>query len=355
MIDSSRLFPHKTFSELTIRPDDVALTLPSGKTVSVKARPAVAIQPNEFHLFADEDVADWSRMQLRVRVLAQENAIAALLPAGSNILESTTMLVAATCLSTKVRRRVFLTSDHGKPGEWYGSIDFSKEDLADAVDLSPILARKTRFPEAAKDSDGQPLATFPGAIIAFGEAIRLFTDEPKEDLSGSFRVTWEDFSQSKNEWRCSHATEMFFIDASVETPQVFLNSKHELLKQTLMKKRPRPPEAAIKAAIISYIAHSTWVTLFLAAVKDCGGTDDEPLAWPTDEVKTKVLRRLLPLIVPERTDDEARRDFAVELFQDRDSSRFCTLLTKLHSAVQALINIDNYVVKTLEATSEGEE
>jgi len=354
MIDSGRLFPHKTFDELTIRPDDVTLTLRTGKMVSVKARPAIAVQPNEFHLFAEEDVSDWTKLQLRVRVLAQENAIVGLLPAGSDLAESTTMLVSALCVATKTRRRIFLTPDGDKPGEWYGSIDLANEDLADAIDFAPVLSRKTRFPGSAKDADGLPLATYPGAIIAFGESIRVFADQPKEDQNGSFKVTWEDFEHSTNEWRRSHCTEMFFVDTSAETPQVFLNSKHDLLKQTLMKKRPRASEAAIKAAIIAYIAHTTWATLFLAAIKDCGGADNEPPTWPSDAVKTKVLRKILPLLVPEHTDDEARRDYAVDLFQDRDSSRFGTLLTKLHSAVQGLIKIDNYVVKTLEATAEGD-
>ena len=147
---------------------------------------------------------------------------------------------------------------------------------------------------------------------------------------------------------------MFFIDTSSETPQVLLNSKHELLKQTLMKKRPRASEAAIKHSLIAYIAHVTWSTLFLAAIKDCGGANGEPPDWPSDAVKTKVLRKLLPRVVPEHTDDDARRDEAVSLFRDTDSARFATLLTKLHSAVQGLIKIDDYVMKTLEATTEGD-
>lgn len=355
MIDSGRLFPYKTFDELSVQPEDVTVTLPSGKRLSAKARPAVAAQPNEYHLFADEDLSGWTNLHLGVRVKVQEDAVESLLPSGSKLQGNAVMLVAASCTSTKLRRRVFLTKDSDRRGEWYGEIDLSVNDLSDVVEFSPILARVTRYPEAATDAEGMPLAAYPGAVLAFGEAIRLFVDAPKNDRGGGFKVTWEDFSKSSNDWRRTHAAEMFFIDTSEEAPQVFLNSAHLMLQQTLMKKRPRGAEAAIKSSIIAYIAHTTWSTLFLAAIADCfspDGDDDDVATWPGDAIKTKVLKKLLPLIVPERTDNDERLRLAVELY--RDASRFGSLLTKLHSGIQTLIKIDDYVVKTLEATTDEE-
>ena len=353
MINSARLFPYKTFDELAVRPEDVTLTLATGKVVSVKARPAVACQPNQFHLFADEDVAGWSEIQLRVRVLAQPNVLEGLLPADASLEDSSDMLLTVSCVATKLRRRVFLTPDSDRAGEWYGSLDLCFEDIADVVEFSPLLTRKTLLPESASDSDGMPFATHPGAILAYGEPIEVFVDEPKTDQCGSFKITWEDFSQSSNEWRRTHEKEMFYVETT-EEPQVFLNSKHDLLKQTLMKKRPTGSDATIRNALMTYIAHTTWSTLFLASIADCRHEENEDVAWPQDSIKVKVLKRLLPLVVPERTDDDARLDFAVDMYGlvSRDTSKFGALLTKLHSGIQGLIKVDDFVIKTLEATAE---
>lgn len=355
MINAGRLFPYKTFDELVVRPEDLTLTLSTGQVISVKARPAIACQPNQFHLFADEEVVGWTGFQLKLRVLAQPTVLERLIPNGTTLEDSTEMVTAVSCASTKLRRRVFLTRDSDHPGEWYGSLDLCCEDVADVLEVSPLLTRKTLLPEAASDPDGMPLATQPGAILAFGEPIQVLVDEPKNDQSGSFKITWEDFSESTNEWRRTHDKEMFFIEAD-EDPQVFLNSKHDLLKQTLMKKRPSGSEATIRNSLMTYIAHTTWSTLFLASIADCRYEDDQDVMWPQDAIKVKVLKRLLPLLVPERTDDDARLDYAVDLYGlvKGDRSKFGTLLTKLHSGIQSLMKIDDFVIKTLEATAETE-
>ena len=354
MIDSSRLFPHKTFGELQARPEAVTLVLPSGNKVSAKARPAVATRPNEYLLYADEDLSGWVQIHVAIRVVGQEQAIHDLLPKDSRLDENAEMLVSANCISTKLRERVFLTRDSDRAGEWYGEMTFSAEDLADVVELTPLLARKTRFPGEPVDNDGQLLAAYEGALIGFGETIRLFVDPPTDSRGGSLKVAWENFSTSPNEWRRSHAHEMFYIDTSDEAPQVLLNSAHDLLKQMLSKRRPRGPEAGIKASIIAYIAHTAWSTLFLSSLAASIGEEDQEASWPTDPVKSKVLRRLLPYLVPERSDDDERLQFAVELY--RDTTRFSSLLTKLHSGIQSLIKVDKFVVSTLEASMrEGEE
>jgi hypothetical protein len=177
-------------------------------------------------------------------------------------------------------------------------------------------------------------------------------DPRKDERGGNLRVTWEKFSQSPHNWRKTHSSEMFYIDTQEAKPEVYLNADHDLLKQTLMKRRPRGAEASIKASIIAYIAHTTWSTLFLSAMADCADGDDDEASWPADEVKRKIIKKLLPSLIPERSDDEERLRLATALF--KDPSRFGSLLTKMHSAIQGLIKIDDFVVKTLEATGREE-
>lgn len=355
MINATRLFPYKCFDELAVRPEDVTLTLGTGKTISVKARPAIACQPNQFHLFADEELGSWTGLQLKLRILAQPTVLEGLLPAGATLEASAEMIAAVSCAATKLRRRVFLTPDTDHPGEWYGSLDICYEDIADVLEVTPLLTRKTLLPEPTSDPEGTPLASHQGAVLAYGEPIQVLVDEPKNDQSGSFKITWEDFSQSTNEWRRSHDKEMFYVETG-EDPQVFLNSRHDLLKQTLMKKRPSGSEATIRNSLMTYIAHTTWSTLFLASIADCRHEENQDVTWPQDPIKVKVLKRLLPLLVPERTDDDARLDYAVDLYGlvSGDTSKFGTLLTKLHSGIQNLIKVDDFVIKTLEATAEPE-
>jgi len=352
MIDTAQLFPHKTTNELDARVVELSVGLPSGKRISAKARPAVSVHPNEYELHADEDLNGWLDAQASIRVFVQHDAISALLPEGADLTTDTAMVISVFCEATKVRRRVFLTLDPDRVGEWYGQIDLQSSDLSDVVELRPLLARTRRLPEEAFDESGAPLATYRGAILGVGDSVRLRVDPPKE-RHGSFRVRWELFSSSEHPWRKAHATEMFYIDTSDETPEVVLNGSHDLLKQTLMKKRPRGLEASVKAAVIAYIAHTTWTSLFLASLAVCGGEDgDEHVSWPTDDVKTKVLKLLLPLMVPERTDELERLQHAVELWHD--SSLFSSLLTRLHSAIQSLMRVDDFVVKTLESTTDEE-
>ena len=352
MIDAVRLFPYKTYGELNLTTEHVTVTLASGREVSAKARAAVVTQPNELHLYADDDLREWKSLRLGVRVMAPEELVGGLLPSKSKFEGNAAMLIAIRCLPTKVRRRVFLTKDPDKKGEWYGELDLSVNDFSETLEVAPLLARTTRFPESAADEEGAPIATYPGAILAFGDPIRLFVDAPAHTSGGGLKVTWEDFGVSGNEWRKTHSGDLFYVDTS-ESPQLFLNSKHDLLKQTLMKKRPRGAEASIKAAVIAYMAHTTWSTLFLSAIADCTDEETTDVEWPTDATKAKVLKKLLPLIVPERSDDEERLRFAVELY--RDSSRAGSLLTKLHSAIQGLIRVDDFLVGTLEHSTAEEE
>lgn len=349
MIDPGRLFPHKTVGDLDLRLDDLSVGLPNGKRLPIKGRAAVVLHSNEYGLYADQDLNDWVDLRASVRVLAQDEMLRGVLPNGSDPASDAAMVVSVSCVATRLRRRVFLTADRDRPGEWYGQIDVRASDLADVVEFSPVLTRSSNLPQDTQDDEGTPLATYRGAILGVGDTLRIRVDAPKE-RSGSFKVRWEHFSTSTNPWRRDHPKEMFYIDTSEETPEVVLNSSHELLKQTLMKKRSRGPEAAIKHAVIAYVAHTTWVSLFLAALAGCASGGEEDVAWPTDEIKTKVLKRMLPLVVSERTDPLERLEAAVEFY--RDPSRFSTLLTKLHSAVQAVLKIDDFVVKTLEATSE---
>jgi hypothetical protein len=106
--------------------------------------------------------------------------------------------------------------------------------------------------------------------------------------------------------------------------------------------------------VIAYIAHTTWSSLFLASLASSlteeEGTDAPAASWPSDAIKTKVLKRLLPYLDPDRSDDDERLQFAAELY--RDPTRFASLLTKLHSGIQSLIKVDEFVVSTLETMTE---
>jgi len=364
MINLTRLFPHRTTDEIQIRLAEVDLVFPGGRVRSAKSRAAISIQPNLIELHPDEELADWSSVRFEVRAVLPESSVSAVLPDGSDLGADCVMIVSTTCDATKLRRRVFLTKSVDRVGEWYGTIDLRKANVRDSVEFKPVLARTRDLPESVANADGDALATYRGAIVGYGDSVVVRIDEPKE-RRGGLRVRWENFKESDHHWRRTHHTEMFFVDVSEDEPEVVLNGAHELLKQTLMKKRARGAEASIKAALIAYVAHTAWTTLFLAALADCvpidegdgadanGRVDFEEVGWPADEFKKKVLRRLLPLVVPDFGEDRDRLAVAVELY--RDPTRIGALLTQLNSAAQEIVRVDNFVVKTLEESVGVEE
>jgi len=364
MINHNRLFPHRTTDEIQLRLPDVGMIFGDGRLRSAKASAAVSIQPNLIELYPDEELGDWTSVRFEVSAVLPESAVRALLPEGSDLDADCVMLVSMICDATKLRRRVFLTKNADRAGEWYGTIDLRLANVRDAIEFKPVLARTRDLPEAVTNVDGEALATYRGAILGYGDPVVVRIDEPKE-RHGGLRVRWENFKESEHQWRRTHATEMFFVDVSEDEPEVVLNGAHEELKRTLMKKRARGAEASIKAALIAYVAHTTWTTLFLAALADCvpleeddrpDGNEregDEEVGWPADEFKKKVLRRLLPFVVPDVGEDRDRLAVAVGLYGD--PTRIGTLLTQLNSAVQELVRVDNFVVKTLEESVGMEE
>jgi hypothetical protein len=351
VIDTNRLFPYKTFNQipLTVEALDVDV---DGKTRDALASPPVTAQPG-IDLSVDETFADWTQLRLRVNAVVHDAVVRGLLPSDADVDADIVMVVSIRCRTTKLRRRAILTR-RPRGGGWDGELSLHRGSVRDVVELSATLARKSDLLVDAVDDDGVPFATHRGAVIGFGKPVSIRVDAQKE-RGGSFKVRWENFKESDDPWRREREKEMFHIDVSDENPEVVLNSAHELLRQTLMKKRPSGADKSIKNALLAYVAHSTWTSLFLAAIDGCVPDEDadEEIAMPADELRSKVLKRLLPLVVPERGEDEHRLRMAVELY--RDGGRIGTLLTRLNSAIQALIKIDNFVVRTLETSVEESE
>ncbi|MEZ5343577.1 MAG: hypothetical protein R2706_19725 [Acidimicrobiales bacterium] len=152
-----------------------------------------------------------------------------------------------------------------------------------------------------------------GSILATSSAQRVLLAPPIQPPGNSVTVRWENFKESPDSWRRSHASHLFSIDAtSIPTPVVYLNVSF--------------PDAAIlngtgttgwkartRDATNAMIAHQTWSTLIaiaLAEFRDTkdGDDDDRTARERLDDVgdfNRAVLVDWGSYLYPDESDEEA--------------------------------------------------
>ena len=198
------------------------------------------------------------------------------------------------CRPTNARLSLDLQKSETEPGKWKGELKTRREFFSGRLDLSA---------SASATVNG-----IPSRLVAKSEPWWVFFDEPNTvKVGGALKVKWVDFQDTG----APHVARQFpdathVVDLDGALPVVYLNQSFEGLHALLKDQKDRSTvEQALHDAHRYSIARSVWMALLmdsLAAVRMEEG-ETEAL-WPDKEWQREVLRRLLPKIVPHKTDQE---------------------------------------------------
>jgi hypothetical protein len=105
------------------------------------------------------------------------------------------------------------------------------------------------------------------------------------------------------------ADTLYRLECHQEGPILWLNSDHQTIDQILATQASAGRRAGLREVFFDQIAHAVWSQLFIKAVADTEAGEAEEqgdLGEARYEWQQGVLAELLPAVVPEEPDDDAR-------------------------------------------------
>lgn len=196
----------------------------------------------------------------------------------------------AYCGKTNLRLSVPMRDSTGDRRRWHAVLKLDRRQVYGRVELKAILngvalERPTRF-----FAESRPWSLQFDASEGFA-------------IHGALPVKWVNFmTDSKHAELREYANEAYFLEINDTEPIVYLNQGLDGLR-TVFKEHPRPTgtRLALHEALRTSIAESVWLALFETAAYNLTRLDDkDDVDWPTISWQENVLKRLLPLVYPDR-------------------------------------------------------
>ena len=272
----------------------------------------------------------WKAAKFSMEVVAQPEVVERFEKDHDELIVSLSL----NCRPTNARRSLVLTKSATEPGKWHGEIETQREFFGGRVDLSA---------SAATTVEGVPFR-----LVGKSDPWWLFFDEPTTvKIGGALKVVWSDF---KGEGAPMVARQFpdatHVVDLDGPLPIVYLNQSFEGLHALLKDKKDRSTvELALHDAHRYSIARSVWMTLLMDSLAAVRTEEDETEAeWPNKEWQREVLRRLLPKIVPHKTDQELL-NMAAEDWQS--GTGLATFLPRAEAAIGEFIDCNSALRKSL--------
>jgi hypothetical protein len=324
-------YPISTRLETVLKDFDDPVT---GKPITLRRSSDDAVdRGDDFTSFYDITDTGWRKLTFRAVVTLGHGELQRVLPATSDLARDVKLTVAVTCPTTKYRHGFVLT--HGKDGAWSGYITLQSTDVDGRIFLRATLARGTEIPPSSQT----PFAHRLGAVIGLGETITIYLKRRDSSFQGAIPITWEDFANSENEWRRTHAEDVYHLEPYSDA-SLYLNSRYSQLREILDSTAKRGQEATLRDLTGVMIAQPVLLQLTLSALgavelDDETGDTSLPAGWRGD-----LLQSVLPRVYPDVGDSEDRlRRAAQDL---RESGGMASLISRLGSAVQE--TVANYKV-----------
>jgi hypothetical protein len=267
----------------------------------------------------------WNQLSLALTAVVPDASLRLVLPEGADAREGTALMLSIRCPATRVREVVRAKAEAS--GRWTATVLLNKNAAHTTVEVRPLLVRTTRTAPTESDVSGDY-----AAVIGEGRAVRVLIDERVLNIGSSFKVTWEEFSESGNPWRKSHPDDIFHLDFGDDKPALVLNSRYSSLRAALHSTKSKGVDAIIRHLGNGLIAQTVWIQLLVASAAairsdEEGGSAEEPsIEW-----QSAVLRKFLPRIYPTDTLDERLRK-TVEAMRDPNSA--LAFISMAGSAVQ---------------------
>lgn len=256
-------------------------------------------QPRQDIIRSDERVVDlsgieearagWRRVQLAVRVQADEEEIEGMRNEGRAINAS----LVASGGPTNMRQTTLLAVSPLSPAIWQVDIELDRQCFVGKAMIRALIAAEV---------EGRPHrlmgSSAPWSIY--------FQTPPPPVVHGMIAVRWADF-RTEEKLR-PYDGEPFFADLEDDPPVLYLNKGIPGLPELLSDERKQnPAERALRDSERMGMARSVWMGLFNAALPAV----DEPMEGldPTmpDRWRGEVLKHLLPRIYPNMSEPESLR------------------------------------------------
>lgn len=287
----------------------------------------------------------WGTLGFKMHASLPEQELKRVLPDTSDPAEDLTLLVSLACKKAKYRHGVTLewTGD----GTWVGDVSLRKQDVQGTVRLRPMLVRSTALPSPKGDGGTSGSPVEPGMMVAMGDPISLYVDEPQNLFDTPIEVRWDVFATSENSWRKAHKSDVFHLEPHGTLPTLTINEGIEGLRRLLDSEGGDGPDAALRDITAVSIAQSVWLQLAVVAFgavdfdEDTGEAELPTEAWQRDVVET-----LLPRMYPGPDEEQKLSSLGGDL-NDRDGIK--TVMERAGSAVQDLIRTYRYVESALRA------
>ncbi|WP_146532527.1 hypothetical protein [Rubripirellula reticaptiva] len=198
------------------------------------------------------------------------------------------------CRPTNQRSSVELFRSPTERGRWTGSVSVDRDSFAGRVDLAVT---------ASATANG-----LAGRVVGSSDPWWIFVDEPNSlKVGGALRVAWVSFRAPEAPALAQQYPEStHVVELEGPVPVVYLNQDFEGLYALLQDRKDRAPvELALHDAHRYSIARSVWMALVLDSVMSVEpGEEESDANWPSKEWQSEVLKKVLPKIAPDKTDQE---------------------------------------------------
>ena len=245
-----------------------------------------------------------------------------------------TISLSLNCRPTNARLSIVLKKSETEPGKWKGEFETRRDFFSGRVDLCATASTKVNG--------------IPSRLVATSEPWWIFFDEPNTvKIGGALRVVWTEF---KNEGAPLVARQFpestHVVDLDGPLPVVYLNQSFDGLHALLKDQKDRSAvELALHDAHRYSIARSVWMALLIDSLSAVRVEDGESEAeWPNKEWQREVLRRLLPRIVPHKTDQELLNMAAEDW---KSGTGLATFLPRAEAAIGEFIDCNTALRKSL--------
>jgi hypothetical protein len=223
--------------------------------------------------------------------------------------EDLILTAVAHCKDTNMRQTTRLdgptvTDDHVR---WTGEVSLLRSQYAGKIELTTVLSG--------------PLGDAYDRYFGESQSWSVWPEEPPtHSVTGSIEILWHDFSNSDEEPDLTdYQDQTFYLDLG-SRPILYLNSSFEGLLDLLEgEDAENVYEAAFRDSEYYGIAQSAWLAMFNAAASSIRKSNrDDRFDFPDSEWKRKVLKKILPKLMPEHSPSDALRRIKASMEGDVD-------------------------------------
>ncbi len=292
-------YPYETL------PGNIDLKVSSLKVDGQSAEPFVEVNEQRVDLFKCK-IDGWSEAVVHV---SAQHPTAALQDYLKPALSDLTLTAVAHCQDTNMRQTARLDGPNVSDDytRWTGHLELPRSQYAGEIKLKTVLSG--------------PVGSSPDRYFGESRAWSVWFEEPPtHSITGSIEILWNDFSDPEDTPDLGdYQDRTFYLDLG-SRPTLYLNSSFDGLLDLLEgEDTENVHEAAFRESEYYSIAQSVWLAMFNAAASSIKKEEqDGRYDFPESEWKRKVLKKMLPKLMPEHSPPDALRRINASMEGDVD-------------------------------------